>query len=137
MPETARTLIEINEAIAGIEEAIISLEDIAQHPNTPYPRALIEGRANMARNTMRKQLERTAAAQKEYEEKNAEKVKEAWEIRQRELKAREDKRREQEEAEAEPESEANVIEARNHLGTWTIKQLVRSMCRISRTRRWC
>lgn len=101
MPETARTLTEINEAIAGIEEAIVSLEDIAQHPNTPYPRALIEGRANMARNTMRKQLERTAASQKEYEEKNAEKVKEAWEIRQRELKARGDKRREQEEAEAE------------------------------------
>ena len=54
----------------------------------------------------------------------------------RELVLGQFKREAEAEAEAEPEPEANEIEARNHLGTWTVKQLVRSKCGISATRRW-
>ncbi|KFX93969.1 hypothetical protein V490_04573 [Pseudogymnoascus sp. VKM F-3557] len=99
--ETARTLAEVEAAAAGLEDAIVSLEEIAQHPQTPYPKALVEGRANMARNTMRKQLERSIQSQREYEEKNKEKVREAMEVRQRELKAREEERLKAEEAQRE------------------------------------
>merc|ERR1712093_547639 len=80
-------------------EAIESLEAIAQHPATPYPKHDIEQRANMARNTMRKQLERSIQAQKEYEEKNAEKLLASKQAREIELKKREDARIAAEEAE--------------------------------------
>ena len=101
MPEPQRTLAEVEAAAAGLEEAIESLEEIAQHPQTPYPKALVEGRANMARNTMRKQLERSIQSQKEYEEKNAEKLQHALELRQAELKKREEAREAAEAAEKE------------------------------------
>ncbi len=98
MSETQRTVAELMLAASGLEAAIETLDEIAQHPNPPYPKSYIEGRANMSRNTMRKQLERSVASQKEYEEKNAEKVREAMEIRARELRAREEKKRMEEEA---------------------------------------
>lgn len=90
MPESQRTLAEVESSAAGLEEAIESLEAIAQHPQTPYPKALVEGRANMARNTMRKQLERSIQSQKEYELKNAEKLQHSLELRQAELRKREE-----------------------------------------------
>lgn len=96
-----RTLAEVQAAAAGLEEAIESLEAIAQHPQTPYPKHDIEQRANMARNTMRKQLERTLLAQKEYEEKNAEKLQLAKQKRDEELRKREEMKRAAEEAERE------------------------------------
>ncbi len=101
MPESQRTLPEVEAAAAGLEEAIESLEAIAQHPQTPYPKALVEGRANMARNTMRKQLERSIQSQKEFEAKNAEKLQHALEQRQAELKKREEAREAAENAERE------------------------------------
>src|SRR5450756_359188 len=90
MPEVQRTLAEVEAAAAGLEEAIESLDAIAQHPQTPYPKHDVEQRANMARNTMRRQLERSIQAQKEYEEKNAEKLKAAKDAREAELKKREE-----------------------------------------------
>lgn len=101
MSESQRTLAEVEAAAAGLEEAILSLEEIAQHPQTPYPKALVEGRANMARNTMRKQLERSIQGQKEYEERNKEKLREAMETRQRELQQREEERQRRENEEKE------------------------------------
>ncbi|OBT53000.1 hypothetical protein VE04_07826 [Pseudogymnoascus sp. 24MN13] len=83
LAQTIYTTVEA--AAAGLEDAIVSLEEIAQHPQTPYPKALVEGRANMARNTMRKQLERSIKPQRVYEEMNKEKVREAMEVREREL----------------------------------------------------
>ncbi|TVY82234.1 Tetratricopeptide repeat protein [Lachnellula suecica] len=99
MPEVQRTLVEVQAAAAGLEEAIESLEAIAQHPQTPYPKHDIEQRANMARNTMRRQLERSIQAQKEYEEKNAEKLQLAKQRREEELKKREDLKKAAEDAE--------------------------------------
>ena len=90
LTEMQRTLAEVQAAADGLEEAIESLEAIAQHPATPYPKHDIEQRANMARNTMRKQLERSIQAQKEYEEKNAEKLLASKQAREIELKKRED-----------------------------------------------
>jgi RNA polymerase-associated protein CTR9 len=99
MPEAQRTLVELQAAAQGLEDAVISLEAIAQHPQTPYPKHDIEQRANMCRNTMRKQLDRAAQSQKEYEEKNAEKLQAAKLAREAELKRREESKRAIEEAE--------------------------------------
>lgn len=101
MADVQRTLGELQAAAEGLEEAIESLEAIAQHPQTPYPKHDVEQRANMARNTMRKQLERAIQSQKEYEEKNAEKLQAAKLAREAELKKREDMKRAAEEAEQE------------------------------------
>ncbi|TAQ86934.1 hypothetical protein B7494_g4731 [Chlorociboria aeruginascens] len=101
IPEAQRTLAEVQGAANGLEEAIESLEAIAQHPQTPYPKHDIEQRANMARNTMRRQLERSFQAQKDYEEKNAERIQAAKQQREAELKRREEERLAVEEAERE------------------------------------
>lgn len=90
---------EVQAAAEGLEEAIESLEAIAQHPQTPYPKHDVEQRANMARNTMRKQLERSIQSQKEYEEKNAEKLQAAKLQREAELKKREEMKKAAEDAE--------------------------------------
>ncbi|KAG0652082.1 Tetratricopeptide repeat 1 [Hyphodiscus hymeniophilus] len=101
MPEVQRTLAEVQAAASGLEEAIESLDSIAQHPQTPYPKHDIEQRANMARNTMRRQLERSIQAQKEYEEKNAERINIAKLQREEELKKREAAKKAAEDAERE------------------------------------
>ncbi|KAI2466560.1 TPR-like protein [Annulohypoxylon bovei var. microspora] len=93
VPETQRTLAQLEEASEGLEAAIIALDEIATHPQPPYPKADLEQRANMARNTQRKQLGRQIEKQKEYEEKNKEKLAAALEQRQAEMKRREEERR--------------------------------------------
>ncbi|EOO04401.1 putative tetratricopeptide repeat protein 1 protein [Phaeoacremonium minimum UCRPA7] len=90
--EHERTLQQLEDAAEGLEAAITSLDEISTQPQTPYPKHDIEQRANMARNTQRKQLERAIAAQKEYEEKNKEKLAAALEQRQAELRRREEER---------------------------------------------
>ncbi|KAI0887430.1 TPR-like protein [Annulohypoxylon maeteangense] len=92
VPETQRTLAQLEEASEGLEAAIIALDEIATHPNPPYPKTDLEQRANMARNTQRKQLARQIEKQKEYEEKNKEKLAAALEQRQAEMKRREEER---------------------------------------------
>ncbi|KAI1333784.1 tetratricopeptide [Xylariaceae sp. FL0016] len=92
VPETQRTLIQLQEASDGLEAAISSLDEIAVHPTPPYPKADLEQRANMARNTQRKQLGRQTESQKEYEEKNKEKLQAALEKRNAEFKRREEER---------------------------------------------
>ncbi|KAH6682016.1 RNA polymerase II transcription elongation factor-like protein [Halenospora varia] len=104
LPEAQRTLTEVQAAVAGLEEAIESLEAISQHPQTPYPKGDIEQRANMARNTIRKQLDRSIQAQKEYEEKNAEKLQANRQRREEALKKREDAKKAAEAAEMERKS---------------------------------
>ena len=90
--EHERTLQQLEDAAEGLEAAITSLDEISTQPQTPYPKHDIEQRANMARNTQRKQLERAIAAQKEFEEKNKEKLAAALEQRQAELRRREEER---------------------------------------------
>ncbi|KAI1828235.1 hypothetical protein F4861DRAFT_173188 [Xylaria intraflava] len=92
VPEAQRNLGQLEEAMEGLEAAIVALDEIAQHPQPPYPRVDVEQRANMARNTQRKQLGRQIESQKEYEEKNKEKIAVVLEKRQAEAKRREEER---------------------------------------------
>ena len=100
LPEVQRTLEEVQDAAAGLEDAIQTFQTIAKVKQPPYPRSALEQRAAMGKNTMRKQLERAERAQKEYEEKNQEKLALARARREEELRQREEearRRREEEE----------------------------------------
>lgn len=101
LAENVRSLDEVEAAAKGLDDAIEAFSTIAKSPNPPFPRQDIEMRANMGRNTQKKQLERAIQSQREYEEKNAAKLKEAREKREAEIQKREDEKRRKEEAEAE------------------------------------
>ncbi|KAK5990241.1 Tetratricopeptide repeat protein 1 [Cladobotryum mycophilum] len=92
LPENRRSAEQLEKAAEGLEAAITSLDTIAAHPQTPYPKHDVEQRANMARNTLRKQLERALGKQREWEEMNKEKIQAAKEQREVELKKREAER---------------------------------------------
>lgn len=92
LPESQRNLAEVQAAAEGLEAAIESFTAIAQSKNPPYPKHDIEQRANMGRNTMRRQLERAVQSQREYEDKNAAKLQEARETREAEMRRREQER---------------------------------------------
>ncbi|KAG5984300.1 hypothetical protein E4U55_005363 [Claviceps digitariae] len=92
LPENRRSSEQLENAAEGLEAAIESLDNIATLPQPPYPKHDIEQRANMARNTLRKQLERAIGKQKEWEEKNKEKIQAAKQQRDAELKRREAER---------------------------------------------
>ena len=98
LPNNERILEEVEAAEDGLEQAIESFSEIAQAKNPPYPRHDIEQRANMGRNTMRRQLNRAAQQQREYEDANKAKLAQAREVRDAELKRREEERRTAEEA---------------------------------------
>ncbi|KAH8673925.1 putative RNA polymerase II transcription elongation factor [Xylariales sp. PMI_506] len=91
VPETQRTSLELEDAFAELEAAIKALDEIAAHPHPPYPKSDLEQRANYAK-TQRNQLSRQIETQKEYEEKNKEKLAAALEQRQAEFKRREEER---------------------------------------------
>ncbi|TKX25870.1 tetratricopeptide repeat-containing protein 4 [Elsinoe australis] len=91
-PETARTVADVESAMAGLEEAIELLPEIAKAPNPPFPRHDLEQRANMARNTIRKQLERALQSQQNYENKNAARLEEARKAREAEKQRREEEK---------------------------------------------
>ncbi|KAI9741810.1 MAG: hypothetical protein M1834_000196 [Cirrosporium novae-zelandiae] len=101
LPEAKRTLGEVQDAAKGLEQAIESFLEIAQSPNPPYHKHDLEQRANMGRNTMRKQLDRAIQAQKEYEQKNADKLQAARQAREAEMQKREEARKRKEEKELE------------------------------------
>jgi len=92
--ETQRSSQQVQDVANGLELAIAALDEVAAHPRCPYPKDDVNQRANMARNTVRKQLERAIASQKEYEEKNKEQLRAAMERRQAELRRREEERQE-------------------------------------------
>ncbi|KAK8138874.1 hypothetical protein PG984_002254 [Apiospora sp. TS-2023a] len=91
--EAQRSLVQLERASEGLEAAIEALDEIAASPQPPYPKSDLEQRANMARNTQRKQLARTIEGQKEYEEKNKEKLAAALQQRQAEMNRREEARK--------------------------------------------
>ncbi|KAI9824754.1 MAG: hypothetical protein M1832_001581 [Thelocarpon impressellum] len=92
LSESQRSLEDVQMAAEGLDEAIESFDRIAKSKNPPYPRNDLELRADMGRNTMRRQLERAVQSQREYEENNAAKLQRARELREAELKQREDDR---------------------------------------------
>ena len=83
-------------AQAGLNEAIDSFTAIAKSPHPPFPPHDLEQRANMGRNTMRKQLDRALQNQREYEARNAERLRVARETRDAELRARAEEQRQRE-----------------------------------------
>ena len=101
LPENQRTLQEVEAAAEGLDEAIDSFTQIAHSKNPPYPKHDIEQRANMGRNTMRRQLERAVQQQRSYEEKNAAKMDEARRIREEEIRRQDEAKRKAEEHVAE------------------------------------
>jgi len=119
--ETQRSLAQLQDAASGLEKAVAALDEIAAHPQPPYPKSDIEQRANMARNTLRKQLERAMTSQKEYEEKNKEKLAAAMELRQAQLRHREEERQmaldQERERQAKIRREREEIAAEDHKRT--------------------
>ncbi|KAF2714852.1 hypothetical protein K504DRAFT_486655 [Pleomassaria siparia CBS 279.74] len=113
LQDSQRTLDEVQAAAVGLEEAIESFSAIAKSPFPPFPKNDIEQRANMGRNTMRKQLERALQSQQKHEEQNATKLQTARELREAEMKKREEAK--QKEAEAEKERKQKLIEERQRL----------------------
>ncbi|KAF2653743.1 TPR-like protein [Lophiostoma macrostomum CBS 122681] len=101
LPESQRTVAEVTAAAEGLDQAIESFSAIAKAPNPPFPKQDIEARANMGRNTMRKQLERAQQAQQKYENENHSKLEQARKLREAEQAKREEERRKAEEAVAE------------------------------------
>ncbi|KAK3076822.1 hypothetical protein LTS18_011957, partial [Coniosporium uncinatum] len=91
--ESARQLSDVEAAAQGLDEAIDAFSAIARSPNPPFPKHDIEQRANMGRNTMRKQLERAVQSQREYEERNASRLQAAREQREGEIRKREEEKR--------------------------------------------
>ena len=101
LSEQKRTLVDVESAVIGLDEAIETFTDISTHKNPPYPRHDLEQRANMGKNTIRSQLDRALQAQKDYEETNAAKIAERKRAREEELRKREEKKRQEAEVEAE------------------------------------
>ncbi len=95
-----RTIEDIEGASKGLEEAITSFEEIAASKYPPYAPADIKMRADMAKNTVRKQLKSALNDQEEYNENAKHKIAEARKIRENERAKLETERRIKEEAEA-------------------------------------
>lgn len=87
--ELNRTVVDLEEAAQGLEEAVKTFTALAEHKQPPYPKADIQQRATMGRNTTIRQLERAIVQQKEFESKNAEKVAQAKAKRDEERARRE------------------------------------------------
>lgn len=93
LPESQKTLQDVESAAAGLDEAIETFSEIAKSPNPPFPRNDIEQRANMGRNTMKRQIASAIERQAEYERKNASRLEEARKRREEEQRKREEEHR--------------------------------------------
>jgi RNA polymerase-associated protein CTR9 len=105
-----RTSEDVQAALEGLDAAVDSLTEIAKSPNPPFPKADIEQRAVMCRTSVRRQLERALGEQKEYEQKNADRLAQAKGVREAEIRKREDEKRAIEEKEA--AEKAKILEER-------------------------
>ncbi|CEL04303.1 Putative TPR-containing nuclear phosphoprotein that regulates K() uptake [Aspergillus calidoustus] len=112
LPETQRTVQDVEDAADGLRQAVEAFGRIAQVKNPPYPAESLEQRANMSK-TIIKQLERALQSQKEYEEKNAAKLQQAREAREAEIRRREEQVRKAQEAER--ERKQRIAEERQQL----------------------
>ncbi|BDD61983.1 hypothetical protein MPDQ_005073 [Monascus purpureus] len=100
LPESQKTLQDVQDAIRGHEEAIETFRQLAKAKNPPYPPTSLEQRALMGQ-TINNKLERALQAQKEYEGKNAAKLQQAREAREAEMRRREEEVRKAQEIEQE------------------------------------
>ncbi|KAK3632292.1 protein required for normal CLN1 and CLN2 G1 cyclin expression [Elasticomyces elasticus] len=92
LPEAQKSVQDVEDAIKGLEEAIESFGEIAKGPQPPFPRNDLEARANMGKNTMKRQLGQALEKQVEYERKNASRLEEARRRREEEIRKREAER---------------------------------------------
>lgn len=92
-PEANKTLEDVEIASKDLDDAIESFIEIARSPNPPFPKNDIEQRANMGRNTMKRQLAAAKERQAEYEQKNATHLEEARKRREEEIRKREEEKR--------------------------------------------
>ncbi|KAF2087514.1 hypothetical protein K490DRAFT_41455 [Saccharata proteae CBS 121410] len=113
LPDNARTLKDVQAAASGLDEAIESFTAIAKSPNPPFPRHDIEQRANMGRNTMRRQLDRALQSQREHEAKFATKLQESLAKKEEAARRREEEARKKEEEREEARRKA--LEERQRL----------------------
>ncbi|KAI9367395.1 hypothetical protein BJX61DRAFT_310286 [Aspergillus egyptiacus] len=112
LPETQRTVQDVQDAANGLRQAVETFGRIAQVKNPPYPPESLEQRANMSK-TIIKQLDRALQSQKEYEEKNAAKLQQAREAREAEIRRREEEVRKAQEEER--ERKQRIAEERQRL----------------------
>lgn len=113
LPETQKSVHDIEAALEGLKEAVETFDRISKAKNPPYPAGSLEQRASMGRNTIIKQLERALQNQKDYEEKNATKLKQAREARDAEMRRREEEVRKAQEIEQ--ERKKKVMEERQQM----------------------
>ncbi|KAK4622120.1 Tetratricopeptide repeat protein 1 [Fulvia fulva] len=92
-PEANKTLEDVEKSSKDLDIAIESFLEIAKSPNPPFPRGDIEQRANMGRNTMKRQLASAIERQAEYERKNATRIEEARKMREEQVRKREEEKR--------------------------------------------
>ncbi|EME42875.1 hypothetical protein DOTSEDRAFT_153030 [Dothistroma septosporum NZE10] len=92
-PEANKTSKDVEQSSKDLDTAIESFIEIAKSPSPPFPRGDIEQRANMGRNTMKRQLASAIERQAEYERKNATRIEEARKTREEEMRKREDEKR--------------------------------------------
>ncbi|KAL5334553.1 hypothetical protein BJX70DRAFT_391322 [Aspergillus crustosus] len=112
LPETQRTVHDVEDAAEGLRQAVETFGRIAQVKNPPYPAESLEQRANMSK-TIIKQLDRALQSQRDYEEKNAAKLQQAREAREVEVRRREEEVRKAQEAEL--ERKQRIAEERQRL----------------------
>ncbi|KAI5303241.1 hypothetical protein KEM56_007763 [Ascosphaera pollenicola] len=118
LSESQKTLQDVEAAAAGLEEAIETFTALSKAKHPPYPRGSLESRASMCR-TMRKRLDRAMQSQKEYEEKNAAKIKALREARAAEQRKKEEAQRKREEEEA--ERKRKIAEERARINEETLR----------------
>ncbi|KAK0927714.1 protein required for normal CLN1 and CLN2 G1 cyclin expression [Friedmanniomyces endolithicus] len=92
LPEAQKTLVDVEEAGIGLDEAIEAFGEIARGPQPPFPRGDLEARANMGKNTIKRQLAQVGEKQAEYERKNASRLDDARRRREEEIRKRETER---------------------------------------------
>lgn len=88
LSDSERTLEDVQAAKAGLEEAVVAFEDIANGKNPPYPKHALDQRAAMSKGSMMKQIDRALAHQADYERQNSEKLAEAKRKRAAEIEIR-------------------------------------------------
>jgi RNA polymerase-associated protein CTR9 len=96
--EQQRTLADVETASRDLDAAIDAFSEIAKSPNPPFPAGDIEQRANMGRNTMKRQLAEAVEKQTQHEQSSASKVTQARKLREAAFKEKEDKKRQELEA---------------------------------------
>lgn len=92
LQETQRTLADLENASQGLDEAIDSFFAIAKAPHPPFAKFDIEQRANMCKNTMKRQVGGAIEKQAEYEHKNAARLEAARKQREEDIRRREEER---------------------------------------------